>query len=311
MTDELRTPTPPLAPRPLLKWLWRLTKDVLDEYSDDNAGDLAASITFWTILSIPAAALALVSALSSLEAIAGTSVSNDVEDEIQKFVADTLVESETLSAAISDLFGGSNTGVITVAAFTALFTLSRAFAGLIRAMDIAYEVEEGRSWWRVRLVAIALGLGTIVVAAASATLLAILPSLPLGSVARWFTVPGVFAGIVIWCASLFHIGPNHRTPWRYDVPGAIVTAIGWVIASQTFALYVRFAGSANEVQSGVGAILLALSLVYVLSLVLVMGAEVNDVISRRAGVVQEPKRLVPIEPARRLLRRRRSDSSSE
>ena len=310
MTDEFRTSTPPLAPRPLLNWLWRLTKDVWDEYSDDNAGDLAASITFWTILSIPAAALALVSALSSLEAIAGTSVSNDVEDEIQKFVADTLVESETLSAAISDLFGGSNTGVITVAAFTALFTLSRAFAGLIRAMDIAYEVEEGRSWWELRLVAIALGLGTIVVAAASATLLAILPSRPLGSVARWFTVPGVFAGIVIWCASLFHIGPNHRTPWRYDVPGAIVTAIGWVIASQTFALYVRFAGSANEVQSGVGAILLALSLVYVLSLVLVMGAEVNDVISRRAGVVQEPKRLVPIEPARRLLRRR-SGSSSE
>ena len=229
------------------------------------------------------------SALSSLEAIAGTSVSNDVEREIQQFVADTLVDSETLSAAISELFSGSNAGVITIAAFTALFTLSRAFAGLIRAMDIAYEVDEGRSWWELRLVAIGLGLGTILVAAGSATFLAVLPSLPLGSVAQWFTVPGVFAGIVVWCATLFHVGPNHRTPWRYDVPGAIFTAIGWIAASQLFALYVRFAGSANEVQTGVGAILLALSLVYVLSLVLVMGAEVNDVIARRAGIVQEAK----------------------
>jgi membrane protein len=289
MNTDRRTPTPPLEPTALLRWLWQLTKDVFDEYREDNAGDLAASITFWTILSIPAAALALVSALSSLEAIAGTSVSNDVEREIQQFVADTLVDSETLSAAISELFSGSNAGVITIAAFTALFTLSRAFAGLIRAMDIAYEVDEGRSWWELRLVAIGLGLGTILVAAGSATFLAVLPSLPLGSVAQWFTVPGVFAGIVVWCATLFHLGPNHRTPWRYDVPGAIVTAIGWIAASQLFALYVRFAGTANEVQTGVGAILLALSLVYVLSLVLVMGAEVNDVIARRAGIVQEPK----------------------
>ncbi len=288
MTADYRTPTPPLRPAALLRWLWQLAREVWDEYRTDGAGDLAASITFWTILSIPAAALALVSTLSSLESIAGTSVSNDVENEIQNFVADTLVDSETLQSAIAELFGGSRTGVATFATLLALYTLSRAFAGLIRAMDVAYEVEEGRSWWKLRLAAIGLGIGTIVVAAGSATMFAILPSLPLSVVTRWFTIPTLFAAVVLWCTTLFHIGPNHRTPWRYDVPGAIVTALGWVVASQLFAQYVRFAGSANEVQSGVGAILLALTLVYVLSLVLVMGAEVNDVISRRAGVVQQP-----------------------
>jgi membrane protein len=288
MTADHRTPTPPLKPRALVHWLWQLAKDVWDEYRTDGAGDLAASITFWTILSIPAAALALVSALSSLEAIAGTSVSNNVEGEIQDFVADTLVDSEALQTAIAELFGGSRPGLATFATLLALFTLSRAFAGLIRAMDVAYEVEEGRSWLKLRLAAIGLGVGTIIVAAGSATVLAVLPSLPLSVVTRWLTIPIVFAGVVLWCTTLFHIGPNHRTPWRYDVPGAVVTALGWVIASQSFAQYVRFAGSANEVQTGVGAILLALTLVYVLSLVLVMGAEVNDVISRRAGVVQDP-----------------------
>ena len=118
MEPDLRSPLPPWRPRHLARWVWRLTRDVWVEYRDDRVGDLAASITFWTILSIPAAALALVSALSSLEAIAGTSVSNDVEREIQQFVADTLVDSETLSAAISELFSGSNAGVITIAAFT-------------------------------------------------------------------------------------------------------------------------------------------------------------------------------------------------
>jgi membrane protein len=289
MTSARHSPTPPVAPGALIRWVWQLTKDVWNEYRKDGAGDLAASITVWTILSIPAAALALVSALSSLETIAGTSVSNDVEREIQQFVADTLVDSDTLSRAITELFDGSNAGVATVATMAALFTLSRAFAGLIRAMDVAYEVDEARSWWQLRLAAIGLGIGTVIVAAGSATILAILPALPMSALTQWFTAPAVFAGVVLWCATLFHIGPNHRTPWRHDLPGAIVTAIGWVMASQLFALYVRFAGSANEVQTGVGAILLALSLVYVLSLVLVVGAEVNDVLARRAGVVQEPR----------------------
>ena len=244
------------------------------------------------------------SALSSLEAFAGRSVANDVEREIQEYVANTFVDSDTLTSAINELFAGSRTGVATFATLLALFTLSRAFAGLIRAMDIAYEVEDGRSWWRVRLVAIALGVGTIVVAAGSATILAILPSLPLETFTRWLSVPAVFVGITLWCSTLFHIGPNHRTPWRYDLPGAMFTAIGWIIASQLFALYVRFAGSANQVQSGVGVILLALTLIYVLSLVLVMGAEVNDVISRRAGVVQEPRTIREQADA---LRRRAGD----
>ena len=120
MEPDLRSPLPPWRPRHLARWAWRLARDVWVEYRDDRVGDLAASITFWTILSIPAAALALVSALSSLEAVAGRSVANDVEREIQEYVANTFVESDTLSSAVSELFAGSRTGVATVATLLAL-----------------------------------------------------------------------------------------------------------------------------------------------------------------------------------------------
>jgi membrane protein len=287
MDDRLRSATPPLAPLPFLRWLWQLTKDVVNEYRRDGVGDLAASITFWTIISIPAAVLALVSALSSLESIVGASVSNDVQVEVETFITDTFADSEALNSTVTDLFESSSAGIATLAAFVALFTLSRAFAGLIRALDRAYEVVDGRPWWYVRIVAIGLGISTIVVVAAGATLLAVLPSLPLGSVLRWLTAPAVVLALVAWAATLFHVGPNHRTPWRYDLPGAIVTTLGWILASQGFALYVRLAGGGNDVQTGVGAILLALSLMYVLSIVLLVGAELNDVLARRAGVVQQ------------------------
>lgn len=276
-----------MAPMPLLRWLWQLTKDVIDEYQKDGAGDLAASITFWTILSIPAAVLALVSTLSSLEVIVGTSLANDVQNEVEQYITDTFSDSETLNATVSELFESSSRGVATVATLIALFTLSRAFAGLIRALDQAYEVEDGRPFWYIRLVAIGLGIGTIVVVAAGATALALLPTLPLGGLARVLAAPAVFLALVMWAATVFHIGPNHRTPWRYDLPGAVVTTLGWVLASQGFALYVRVAGDANNVQSSVGAILLALTLMYILGVMLIVGAEVNDVLARRAGVVQE------------------------
>lgn len=288
MDPALRSPTPPTRPVPLVRWLWHLARDVVREYSRDGIGDVAASITFWTILSVPAAVLALVSFLSSLESIVGVSIANDVEAEVQLFITDTFAESETLSETVSQLFNTSSTGVATVATIVALFTLSRAFAGLIRALDIAYGVDDRRPWWFLRLVAVGLGLGTVVIVASGATVLAVLPSLPFHGAFQLLTAPVVILTLVIWAATIFHIGPNHHTPWRYDLPGAVLTMIGWVAASQGFASYIRASGQGNDVQTGVGGILLALTLVYVLSIVLLVGAELNDVLAQRAGVVRQP-----------------------
>jgi len=257
------------------------------EYSRDGIGDVAASITFWTILSVPAAVLALVSFLSSLEAVVGVSIANDVEAEVQRFVSDTFTDSATLSETVAELFNTSSTGVATVATLVAVFTLSRAFAGLIRALDIAYGVDDSRPWWFLRIVAVGLGLGTVLIVATGATLLAVLPSLPFDGALRLLTAPVVLVALIVWAATIFHIGPNHRTPWRYDLPGAVFTTTGWVVATQGFASYVRAFGQGNDVQSGVGAILLALTLIYALSVVLLLGAEINDVLAQRAGVARQ------------------------
>lgn len=301
MNADLRSPNVPRRPDVLARWLWQLAKEVLDEYQRDGISDVAASTTYWTILSIPAAVLALVSLLSSLETVVGASLANDVEAAVSDFVVDTFTNSETLSETVDELFNTPSTGIATVATLAAVFTLSRAFAGLIRALDIAYEVDDSRPWWLVRLVAIGLGVGSIAVVATGATMLAVLPSLPFGGVVRALAVPLVLSGLVIWAATVFHIGPNHRTPWRYDLPGAIVAGFGWLIATQGFAVYVRVSGQGNSVQSSVGAVLLALTLIYVLAVVLLLGAEVNDVLARRAGVVRENE---PVAERAQSLRRR-------
>lgn len=285
---------PPLRPRALGRWLVQLGKDVFFEYRRDRASDVAAAITFWTVLSIPAAVLALVSGLNWLDAFVGSSVAEDVEQRTLDFIAEQIVNSDALTSAVEELFQSPSGGVATVAMAIAIFTLSRAFAGLIRALDATYGVENGRRWWHARLVAIGLGLGTLAVVASAAVALAYIPQLQLGVLARWITVLVVLSVLVLWASTLYHVGPNHRTPWRYDLPGAIFTALGWAISTQLYAVYVRVTADANEVQSTVGAVLLALTLMYVLSLVMIVGAEVNEVISHRAGVVQEPRSVLEI-----------------
>jgi len=287
MTSDSSSATPPVTPRAFVRWLWVFVKDLVREFSKDNAGDLAAAIAFWTVLSIPAAVLSLLSALNLLEPIFGSSIATDLQADTQQYIRDTLVDSDTLSNAVDELFNGNGSGVAIVALLVAVFTLSRAFSGLIRALDVAYEVEEGRPFWYLRIVAIGLGVSTIVVVASTATFLAVLPSLGFGRVMTVVAPLAAFTVLTLWAATLFHIGPNHRTPWRYDVPGAIFTSLGWILVTQLFAYYVRLVETANEVQSSVAAVLLTMTLLYLFSLMLVIGAEINDIIARRSGVAIE------------------------
>lgn len=286
--DTLRTTRPPLAPMRLLRWIWTLGFDVVEEYNKDRVGDLAASITFWTLLSIPATILALLSTVSSIEAVVGADIAENIQQTAVDFVNETFADSMTLENAVNELFAGGNAGVATVATLVAVYSLSRGFAGLIRALDIVYEVEEGRSWWRVRIAAVGLGVSTIVIVAAAATAIALLPSLPVGTFVQVLVAPISILGLVVWAMILFHLGPHHRSPWRYDLPGAIITTIGWVIATQGFAVYVRLSADGNQLQSTVGAVLLGLTLIHLLSIVMLVGAEVNDVITRRAGLDTDP-----------------------
>ena len=91
----------------------------------------------------------------------------------------TFGDDAALNDTVRELFETPSGGVATVATLVALYTLSRAFGGLIRALDVAYEVNDSRPWWYLRIVALGLGIGTVSVVAAGSTLLTVLPSLTL------------------------------------------------------------------------------------------------------------------------------------
>jgi membrane protein len=270
------------------QWLDRfLELRLVREIRDDELFDQAASVAFWLLLSLPAALLAGLSSVSLL----GDGLTNDLQEAALEFIDRVFAsEADTLKESVTGLFEQRRPGVLSASIATAIFTLSRGFAGLIRGLDSVYDVASGRNFAHTRLLAIGLALGTLVAVAVSTALWALGATVGIPSFVR---LVGAFFVLVGWAATIFHVGPNHHTPWRYDLPGALVAAFGWLFLSLAFGWYVRLiGGDGNDVIGAAGALLLALTWLWAACVVLLVGAEVNEITASSAGVIQENRTVV-------------------
>lgn len=280
---------------------WNIIKEMWHEVHDDALFDAAAGVAFWLILSAPAALLAVLSSVSLL----GDSLTKDLHDSLDELVNRTFTtESSTIREAVDGLFEQTRPGVLSVSVIIAVFTLSRGFAGLIRALDVAYDIEEGRRFFRLRMTAIGLAVGTLLTVAASTSLWVGLRSAGVPTVVRLLIALVI---LLAWASTLFHIGPHHRTPWRYGLPGAVLTAVGWLVVSIGFGYYVRIAASGNEIVGAAGTALLALTWLWLACLVFLIGAELNEILADRAGVIAAPREFGVDIRGRLMTRLRRRD----
>jgi membrane protein len=275
--------------RPAASWrgrlsaAWDLIRELRHESRDDALADAAASVAFWLLLSLPAATLALLASLSLL----GPGLADDLQGAVDDLIDRTFTtEAQGLRDAVDGVFDQQRPGLFSFSIAVALFTASRGFAGLIRALDVAYDIEESRGVVRLRLTAVGLALGTFATIAASTLLWVRSGELGLP---QWLRLIAALLVLVVWSATMFHLGPHHRTPWRYDVPGAIVAALGWLLLSLAFGWYVRFAGSGNELVGAASTALLALTWLWAACVVFLVGAEINEIIADRADAIRAPR----------------------
>lgn len=258
------------------------------EIREDGLFDAAASVSFWLLLSMPAAALAVLSSVSLL----GDALTSELREALLDFIDRVFTsEADALRDTVNSLFDQSRPGVLSVSILVAVFTVSRGFAGLIRALDTVYDVEESRNFAHTRLLAIGLAIGTLAMVATTTALLSFGDDVGLPGIVR---SAGALLLLVLWAATIFHIGPNHHTPWRYDVPGALFAAIGWILLSVLFSRYVGLigGGSGNDAIGATGAILLGLTFLWAACVVLLVGGEINEIVASRAGVVQSSKTVI-------------------
>lgn len=263
------------------------------EWSDDRVPDQAAAVAFYAVLSLFPGLLALAAVLGGLDSIAGADVAMRVEDAVLDALRTVLTdEADGTIEAVESLFEDSSPGLLTFSLAVALWTVTRGFAALVRALDVVYDLDEHRPWVRIRATAFGLAFGSILAGAVMLALLVIGPLLGTGVdvaetvglgdtfVFLWDVVRLPFAGVVLvgWAATIFHVAPDHHTPWRADLPGAIVTTTLWVVFSGGLRLYVEVAQTGNAVFGTLGGALIVLLWFWLLALAVLVGGEVNELL---------------------------------
>lgn len=280
--------------------LRQTAKDLVVEINDDRVTGLSAEVAFFAVLSIFPGLLMIAAALGSIDLLVGSDLAQDAERIVTDFLTRILTEdASTTVAAVQDLFESGRGGLVTFSILFALWALSRGFQAAMRALNLAYDFDERRSWVAQRITALVFALGSVVMVVFALAVLvagpiigggrAVAELIGLGEVfaATWDVIrwPLAFLLLVLWATTLYHFAPARRTPWISDLPGAVLTGILWLVVSASFAGYLRLSTGFNQVLGLLGGGLILLVWLYLLAFGLLVGGELNAVLARERGEI--------------------------
>ena len=284
----------------------------------DRVGGLAAEIAFFGMLSLFPLTIAVAAGVGFLQPLVGAAAAEEVRANVVAAL-ETALPSEAGGTvqAVEELFLQTRPGVFTIGLIVAVWSASRGFLAAVRALDLVYDLRERRSYVELRLLSLGLAVVTIPLVAVALVAFVVGPLLGGGkALADEFGASEVFVtlwGIMRWPAAvavvaalvttLYHLAPDHRTPWRWDLPGTAFAMGAGAVATVGLRLYLRFGGSTNVLIGGLGSVLVVMLWMYLMSVGLLVGAELNSVLADRAGVEQVPRRNLDLPRLERLTRR--------
>ena len=252
------------------------------EINDDNCLGLAAQLAYYFIL-------ALFPALIVVVAIASFFPRSTLQQVIATLAPFTPPEALSLiRTQLDSILANEQGGLLTVGVLGALWSSSAALTAIIDTLNRAYDVDETRPWWKVRLLAVGLTVGLALFILTAFALVVAGPELAhlvadrLGlasavatawTVAQW---PLVFLLVAFGVALTYYFAPDADQDWAFITPGSAVATALWLAASLGFRVYVQNFGDYNATYGALGAAVLLLVWLYVSGLAVLVGAELNS-----------------------------------
>lgn len=261
------------------------------EFMEDGMTDWAAALTYYGLLSLFPMLIALVSIIGLFADPETTT--EKLTEIVSNLGPDTA--SDTFSGPIENLT--SNRGAAGVTFVVGLVGSIWAASGYIgafgRASNVIYETREGRPFWKLKPVQLAVTVTMILVLALLAIGLVMTGPVvravadPLGvgatavdvwDIAKWPVMIGL---VLVMFGVLFHFSPNvNPGRIRWLTPGAAVALLIWVLASAGFAFYVGNFGSYNETYGTLGGFVVLLVWFWISNIAILFGLELNSEIER-------------------------------
>jgi len=307
-----------------LSW-YELGRRTWREALDDDVPGLAAQLSYYFFLALFPALLFLL-ALASFFPLGN--VTDDVARSLGPFVSPQVLE--LIQEQMRRLANNENGGLLTFGVAAALWSSSAALVSIVGALNRAYDIEEGRPWWKVRLVAIGLTLGVAVIVLVALSLVLGGPALAerLGQTTGWgapfewawlvLQWPLVFALVTTGIGLIFYFGPDADQDWVWISPGAVAATILWLLVSLLFKLYIANFTDYEASYGTVGGVIVVLLWFYLSGIAILAGAELNAEIEHASPHGKAPgqksahgKLLIGQRAARAFRERQRSIESLE
>ncbi|MEU5770033.1 YihY/virulence factor BrkB family protein [Streptomyces asoensis] len=284
----------PDSPTDLPKRSWKaVLKGTLKEFKRDELTDRAAALTYYGILALFPAMLALVSLLG----IVGESATQKVLDNIQKLAPGPA--QDVLTSAVKQMQGNGGLGSLmaVVGLVLAVWSASGYVAAFIRSANAVYDIPEGRPVRKVLPVRVGVTVVLMVMAVISALIVVFTGGLArqagtaLGvgdagltawSIAKW---PVLVILVTVMIALLYWATPNARVRgFRWITPGSFLALLIWVVASAGFALYVANFGSYNKTYGALAGVIVFLVWLWITNLAILLGLEFDAELVRQRAV---------------------------
>lgn len=270
----------------LVEW-FEVVKDVRVEARHDHVVIIAAGVAFYAVLALlPAMFIAV-----SLYGLFTTTA--EAERQIE-FLFSVLPESANLalSAQMRSIAATSQANLslgFAVSTVALVWTVSNAIRAMVGAVKIAYNQEEERSIFESRIVAMVSTVFAIVGTVAALAVVAAVPALlqsidPTDTIVtlgnfRWIAIG---AAVLVTVGALYRYAPPIRPEgWRDVLPGAILAAGLWSVASVAFSVYVSSAATYNATYGTLGGAVVLLLWFWLSALSVILGAELNEALVRR------------------------------
>jgi membrane protein len=299
-----------VAPNGAKPGTWATLKRTAGEFREDNLTDWAAALTYYGLLALFPALIAMVSLLglfgdprTTTSGLTEVITSIGPESAAQTFEGpiDSIVSNQS-AAGFAFVFG----------LLLALWSASGYIGAFMRASNVIYETEEGRPFWKLRPLQLAVTLVMVVAMALLALGLVLTGPVveavagPVGlgqtavdvwGIAKWPLMAAVF---VLMVDLLYYASPNAKLRgFRWVTPGCLVAMAAWAVVSAAFAFYVANFGSYDKTYGTLGGLVALLVWLWISNLAILFGHQLNAERERSAEIEEGTPRAeteIQLEP---------------
>jgi membrane protein len=278
-----------------LSWPQIFKRTLYESFWKDNCLAMAAQLAYYFFF-------ALFPTLLFLVALASYFPLDTLIDDLFRTMGGFMPPEalQVITDQITKISGSEDAGLMTLGMLLAVSSSSAAMTAIIDTLNRAYDIEEGRPWWKVRLMAIGLTVGVAVFILVSFSLVIAGPtvatrladSLGFGPIFEWtwkiLQWPVIVALVSTAMALIYYFAPDAEQDWIWLTPGSIFATTLWLLASLGFKFYVANWGSYTETYGLIGAAMILLLWFYISGLVILVGAEMNAEIEHASMHGKDP-----------------------